>query len=141
MPLSADRASGLFFFVAGTAFYLFVIPANVEPITGGSIHPDTFPNALSLLIALCGLALVFKPTGHRVQGAREMALAVVYFGVICLSLFAMVFMGYAVVSPALALILMLLIGERRAVWLVAGSAVMPAIIWVLVEVVLERGLP
>lgn len=141
MSFSADRASGLFFFILGTLFYLYVIPTFVESVDSGSIHPNTFPNALCIMIALCGLVLVVKPTSHHVHSVSDMAMSAVYFSVICASLYAMTFFGYVEVSPFLALVLMLLIGERRPLWLFCGVAVMPTLIWFLVEVVLERGLP
>ncbi|MCJ7871287.1 tripartite tricarboxylate transporter TctB family protein [Phaeobacter sp. J2-8] len=141
MPLSADRISGLFFFFAGLIFYLYVIPTFVEEVSSGSLHPDTLPNALSLLIATCGLVVAAKPTKHELHGARELFMAAVYFVLVWISLFAMTFFGYAVVSPVLALILMLLIGERWPGWLFSGAVIMPALIWFLVEIVLERGLP
>lgn len=141
MVLSADRASGFFFFIVATITYFYVIPTFVETADSGSIHPDTFPNALSLLIAICGLILAVKPTKHRLHSGRDMVMSGVYFTVICACLYAMTFFGYVVVSPFMALILMLLIGERRPTWLIVGVVVMPTIIWLIVEVLLERGLP
>jgi putative tricarboxylic transport membrane protein len=141
MMLSADRATGLFFFVAGLVCYFMIIPNYVETADSGSLHPDTFPNALSILIAICGVILALKPTNHRVHSVREMAMTAVYFAILCASVYAMTFFGYVFVSPVLALVLMLLIGERRPLWLFSGVVVTPALIWWLIEIVLERGLP
>lgn len=141
MTISADRASGLFFFIAATLCYFYVIPTFVEPADSGSIHPDTFPNAISILVAICGLLLAVKPTKYRLHSTRDMVMSGVYFALICSSLYAMTFFGYLAVSPFLALVLMLLIGERRRFWLFAGAVIMPTIIWLIVEVLLERGLP
>jgi len=49
--------------------------------------------------------------------------------------------GFVYVGPALALAIMLMIGERRPIWLVAGFVAMPALIWFLVVQVLGRALP
>lgn len=141
MAFSSDRASGLFFFFSGLLSYFYVIPTFVETADSGSLHPDTFPNALSLLIAVCGLIVVVKPTRHRLHNPRDMLMSSIYFGLICLALLAMSLVGYVAVSPFLALALMLLIGERRWLWLVAGVVIMPTVIWFIVEVLLERGLP
>lgn len=141
MAFLPDRASGLFFFIAGLLSYNYVIPTFVESANTGSLHPDTFPNALSLLIAICGLILAVNPTNHRLHNTRDMLMSAVYFSLICTALLAMTFLGYVVVSPFLALLLMLLIGERRVLWLICGVAVMPTSIWFIVEVLLERGLP
>ncbi|AUQ52482.1 Tripartite tricarboxylate transporter TctB family protein (plasmid) [Phaeobacter inhibens] len=141
MAFSSDRVSGLFFFIAGLLCYFYVIPTFVESANSGSLHPDTFPNALSLLIAICGIILAVNPTNHRLHSTRDMLMSAVYFSLICAALFAMTFFGYVVVSPFLAILLMLLIGERRPVWLFSGVVIMPATIWFIVEVLLERGLP
>ena len=58
-----------------------------------------------------------------------------------IGLVVMSWFGFVYVAPVLALIIMLMIGERRPFWLIAGVAAMPAAIWVLVAVVLERALP
>jgi len=49
--------------------------------------------------------------------------------------------GFVIVSPVLALAIMLLFGERRPIWLALGCVGMPAIIWLLVVQILERPLP
>ncbi len=141
MAFSADRASGLFFFISGIILYLYVIPIFVEVADSGAIQPDTFPNALSIMIAVSGIILAIKPTNHRLHSTRDMMMSGMYFTVICLNLYAMTFFGYVLVSPFLALILMLLIGERRPLWLGSGVLAIPTLIWLIVEVLLGRGLP
>ena len=56
-------------------------------------------------------------------------------------LFAMSRFGFAIVSPFLALAIMLIFGERRPIWLALGGLGMPAVIWLLVVQILERPLP
>ena len=141
MIFSADRVSGLFFFIAGAFTYFFIIPNFVEITDPGSIQPDTFPNALSLTITFCGLILAFKPTTHQLHRLSDFVLTGVYFGLLCLSVLAMTFFGYILVSPVLAMTLMLLIGERRPFWLTCGALIMPALIWLIIEILLGRSLP
>jgi putative tricarboxylic transport membrane protein len=49
--------------------------------------------------------------------------------------------GFVYVAPGLALVVMLFIGERRPVWLLSGIIAAPALIWLIVEQLLERPLP
>lgn len=141
MKMNSDRASGLFFFFFGLALYLVIIPNFVEQVEGGWVHPDTVPNAIAIILSLCGALLFLRPTRHQVQNASEFAKAGLYFGILLVALIAMSWLGFVYVGPLVALVIMLLIGERRPVWLLIGVVGMPALIWFLVAQVLERALP
>jgi putative tricarboxylic transport membrane protein len=141
MKRNADRASGLFFLLSGLALYLFIIPAYVEQAEGGWVHPDTIPNAVAIVLALGGAALALRPSRHQIQEASEFARAGLYFALLMAGLLLMGQFGFVYVAPPLALAVMLMIGERRPLWLIAGAAAMPAAIWLLVVQVLDRALP
>jgi putative tricarboxylic transport membrane protein len=141
MKLTADRASGLFFLTAGVSLYAAIIPAFVEQAEGGWLQPDTVPNAVSIVLAFCGAVLVVKPASHGGPNARELARAALYFTLLAAGLAAISLAGFLYAAPVLALAVMLCLGERRPIWLLTGSAVMPAAIWYLVAQVLERALP
>jgi putative tricarboxylic transport membrane protein len=49
--------------------------------------------------------------------------------------------GFFYIAPVLALAVMLFIGERRPWWLLTGVIAAPALIWLIVEKLLERPLP
>ncbi len=141
MRFTADRASGLFFLAAGVLLYTVIIPTFVEQADGGWLQPATLPNATSILLALCGAALMAKPTNHTMQNASEFLRAGMYFALLSLGLFAISRFGFAYAAPGLALVVMLCLGERRPLWLLMGAAALPAAIWFLVAHVLERALP
>lgn len=141
MSFSADRVSALFFFLGSVLFYFVIIPGEVEFNDSGAIMPSTLPNVLCWVVAFFSAVLFFKPSGHKTQGRHETSLALVYFGLICLALYAMTIFGYVAVSPFFALMLMLLIGERRPLWLGVGVIAAPATIWFVVEYLLGRTLP
>ena len=63
-----------------------------------------------------------------------------YVLVLGLGIYGMSWFGFVVVAPPLALIIMIMIVERRWYWLVSGVVGMPAIIWFLVTQVLDRNL-
>ncbi|WP_419907795.1 tripartite tricarboxylate transporter TctB family protein [Hoeflea sp.] len=141
MGLSADRASGAFFLLFGLAAYFLVIPAYVEQAEGGNIAPDMLPNAIAIVIAACGFLLMVKPTPQQLPGVRYFALTGAYVFVLAAAIYAMSWFGFIYVAPFLALAIMLMIGERRPLWLAFGALGMPATIWVFVIIILDRALP
>jgi len=141
MGPSADRLSGAFFLLFGLAMYFLIIPTYVEFTDEGNIAPSTMPNWISIIITLCGAALIVKPTGYETQSTRSFLITGAYVAVLVAGIYAMSLFGFVYIGPVLAATIMLLIGERRPLWLVAGVIVMPAIIWIFVIHILGRVLP
>lgn len=136
-----DRLSGLFILVFGLAMFFVVIPEYVEDAAGGNLSPKTMPNVMAWVLAICGGLLMIKPTNHRAPDARFFAQATLYVAILGFAIYVMSLVGFLYVAPVMALVLMLLIGERRVLWLGVGVVLMPAAIWFLVTQLLERGLP
>lgn len=141
MTISADRLSGAFFLLFGLAMYFLVIPEYVEVTDEGNLSPNTMPNIISLALAFCGALLVLKPTEHQLQDRRFFIKTGVYIAILAAGIYAMSLFGFEYIGPVLALAIMLMIGERRPLWLGAGVILMPLIIWFLVTHVLGRALP
>ncbi len=141
MGLNADRVSGAFFLLFGLAMYFLVIPTYVEPVDGGNLAPATVPNIISLVLAFCGGLLALKPTTQRLRDPRQLALTALYVAVLSAGIYAMSLFGFEFVAPVMAAIIMLLIGERRPMWLVGGVVIMPILIWFVVTYGLGRALP
>ncbi|MFK7993277.1 MAG: tripartite tricarboxylate transporter TctB family protein [Granulosicoccus sp.] len=141
MSISADRISGTFFLLLGLAMYFLVNPRYIESVSAGNIQPSTVPDILSVVIATCGALLVFKPTAQSINDPSNMLRAGIHGAVLAAGIYAMMWFGFEFVAPFMALAIMLLIGERRALWLIAGSLGMPALIWFLVIHALGRSLP
>lgn len=137
----ADRISGLFFLLFGLAMLFLINPNYIESVEGGNLSPKTMPNILSVVIALSGAVLTIKPTDHQVRSPTLMARTFLYVGLLAAGVYAMSLFGFEYVAPILALAIMLLIGERRPVWLALGVVAMPGIIWFLVTQLLGRALP
>lgn len=136
-----DRASGAVISLFGVLLYFVVIPASVEAVDDGWVLPATIPNAIAILLCLCGVLLMIKPTTHRPPRRVEMQKAALYFTLLGLGLLAMSHLGFVLTAPVIALGLMLLIGERRPFWLILGVAALPATIWFIVVHLLDRALP
>lgn len=84
---------------------------------------------------------MLKPTQHQPQSFKHFKAATIFMGILGVATYAMSQYGYIYVAPLFALLIMLKVGERRPLWLFIGVIVMPALIWVLVTLVLDRGLP
>ncbi|SFR13306.1 tripartite tricarboxylate transporter TctB family protein [Poseidonocella sedimentorum] len=141
MRSRTDRLSGAFFLVFGLALFFLVIPEYVEDPQGGNLSPRTMPYVTAWVLAVCGGLLMLRPTNHAAPDAGFFLKAAAYVVVLGGSIYAMSLVGFLYVSPVLALIVMLMIGERRPLWLGVGVVLMPAAIWFLVTQLLERGLP
>lgn len=125
----------------GLALYFAIIPTYVEEAQDGNIAPATLPNILSLVIAFCGAWLAARPTGFATDQKANIVTAGIFAVTIGLGLFAISWFGFLLTAPFLALAIMLLQGERRPIWLVLGTVVTPALIWILVVQILDRALP
>ena len=141
MRLETDRIAGLIVATLGLVLIVVIFPMGIEEIDDGSIRPDTLPNALAGILMICGILLAFKPGESTVRDPRELMMVLLYLAVMALGLFTMSRFGFVIVSPFLALAIMLLFGERRPFWLVLGCVGMPAGIWLLVVQILDRPLP
>lgn len=136
-----DRLSGAFFVLFGLALYFYVIPNFVDRIDYGALHPDTVPNALSIVLALCGAGLILKPTAQKPANATHLLRAGLFLALLVIGIWAMSMFGFEYTAPPLALAIMLLIGERRPAWIFIGAVLIPFLIWLAVDIGLDRNLP
>ena len=131
--MSADRISGLVFLVLGVMMLTIIIPEFVETAEGGVIQPATLPALLSWVMAGCGAWMVLRPTRFdgklRLPDGAGIRSAGLYAAVLGGGVLLMGAFGFLPVAPGLALVIMLMIGERRWGWLGAGVAAVPAAIW------------
>lgn len=131
--MPADRISGLVFLVLGVVMLTIIIPEFVETAEGGVMQPATLPALLSWVMAGCGAWMVLRPSGfdshlHLPAGASVRS-AALYAAVLGGAVLLMGELGFLFVAPGLALVIMLMIGERRWGWLGAGVVAVPAAIW------------
>jgi len=141
MAGQADRWTGAFFVAVAAVLYFHVIPTYVETVEYGWVHPRTIPNAVAVIVAVCGVAQIIGPAKVTVPPARQLARAGLFFALIVAGLVLTAFLGFKIVAPLLALVIMLAIGERRPGWLAAGVIGIPLAIWLFVAFLLGRPLP
>lgn len=136
-----NRLLGLFFAAFGLLLMFVVIPLQTEVVDSGRMQPRSLPEAMALVIAVAGLILALRPRGAVDFQWRRAARAALYLALVSAGVYGISLFGYEAVAPPLALVMMLLIGERRPLWLVIGVAGIPFIIWLAVPVLLDRPLP
>lgn len=141
MTITKDRASGAFFLVFGFLLYAYVAPTYIETVDSGWVYPSTIPNAVAIILILSGTPLIFKPTQHSARPLGEMVKAAVFFVLLCAGIRLIPRIGFMFAAPGIALVLMLLMGERRPFWLLMGCITTPAFIWLLVALLLDCSLP
>lgn len=137
----ANRISGLAVALVGLALYFLIIPANTETVDYGWIRPQTLPNICALLLAGAGVVHALFPSGSIEVDWRAVPRALLFVAVAVAGWWAMSFGGFRLAAPALVLATMLLVGERRWYWLLAGTIALPMIIWITVVLLLDRILP
>lgn len=137
----ANRLLGLFFAVFGVLLLVVVIPQQTEVIDYGWMRPQTLPDAMAAVIAVAGIMLALRPRGAVAFEWRKAGRAALYLGLVAAGVWLIGLFGFEIVAPLLALVMMLVIGERRVPWLVLGAAGIPLAIWLAVAVLLDRPLP
>ena len=139
--LTTDRITGAFFALLGLFLYFVFIPSSVEQIESVWLAPDTFPNFLSILLTGFGAALIIFPSEQRPPNTAEVAKVGLYVVILTIGYYAIAQIGYVYIAPLIALAIMLILGERRLLWLATGVVLMPAIIWFAIVILLDRSLP
>lgn len=136
-----DRLSGAFFAVFGVLLLAVVIPQHTEEVGYGWMRPQSLPAAMALVIAVAGLLVALRPVGETAFEPRLALRAGLYLGVLVAGVWLISRFGFEIVAAPFALAVMLMIGERRVLWLGVGAVAMPLAIWFAVAVLLGRPLP
>ena len=139
--MTLNRLSGLVVAGAGAVLLFWIIPIQTETVDSGWLRPATLPNITSIVIIITGLIHFIFPTGKEEFDWGLFLRVCMFFVISLLALYLMKLLGFLVGAPALVLAVMLLIGERRWLWLISGVVLIPAVIWVAVALLLDRPLP
>ncbi len=137
--MTADRVSGIAVAVFGLLLIL-IIPSNTETADYG-MQPRAIPYFCAAALILLGIAHAAFPAGRVGIALREHIRVGLFAAVAFAALWAMSFFGFRIAAPLFALVVMVLVGERRIVWLATGALAVPAVIWLVAVPLLEHTLP
>jgi putative tricarboxylic transport membrane protein len=136
-----NRLSGLAVAVFGLLLLVWLIPVHVEEASYGWLRPQTLPQICAVGLIGLGLWLAARPGGAVQIDGTEAALCALVAGLAAGALWAMGRFGFLVTAPVFAALLVAIIGERRWYWALTGILGAPALIWLVVQVLLQRPLP
>jgi putative tricarboxylic transport membrane protein len=139
--MTPNRLSGVVVVVFGLILLFWIIPRHTEPVDFGWLRPTTLPNITAVVMVIAGIIHALFPAGTSEFDARSAARAGLFFVISVAGLFLMRHAGFLLSAPLLVLVLMLMIGERRPLWLLAGVVMVPLGIWSAIELLLRRPLP
>jgi len=138
--MSSERLQSALLVLGMVLFFFLVMPGQVDDIRNARIVPRTVPTIAIWTIIVFGVVQFAR---NQVRVTVDWALcarAAICAGFLIGCVAAMEHFGFEYVAPALALGIMLGIGERRLHWLLLGGFVIPLGVWLLVERVLDRAL-
>lgn len=139
--MTLNRLSGLGVTLAGIVLLFWIIPNQTETVDFGWLKPNTLPNIITIVIIILGLFHFILPSG-KAEFDIKLALRIgLFFMITMASLYFMSVVGFLITAPIMVMIVMILIGERRPLWLVSGIVLGPAAIWAAVDLLLNRPLP
>ena len=139
--MTRNRISGIVVAILGALLLFWIIPQHTETVDYGWLRPATLPIIPTVIVILTSIIHVLLPSG-TVDFDVSLALRAGLIFVISLSgLFLIHLAGFLVAAPILMAVLMIVIGERRPIWLITGIVLIPLAMWSTIELLLKRPLP
>ncbi|MBW2582156.1 MAG: tripartite tricarboxylate transporter TctB family protein [Deltaproteobacteria bacterium] len=138
--MTLNRISGLVVAVFGIILLFWIIPRHTEPVDYGWLRPATLPNVTAIVVIISSIIHVIFPSGMAEFDGQLAMRAGLFFMISLAGLFLMHHVGFLIAAPLLVTVLMLLVGERRPLWLATGIVLVPLGIWSAIELLLKRSL-
>lgn len=138
--MTLNRISGLVVAVFGIILLFWIIPRHTEPVDYGWLRPATLPNVTAIVVIISSIIHIIFPSGKAEFDGPLAMRAGLFFMISLAGLFLMHHVGFLIAAPLLVTVLMLLVGERRPLWLATGIVLVPLGIWSAIELLLKRSL-
>jgi len=138
--MTLNRISGLVVAVFGIILLFWIIPRHTEPVDYGWLRPATLPNVTAIVVIISSIIHILFPSGKAEFDGQLAMRAGLFFMISLAGLFLMHHAGFLIAAPLLVTVLMLLVGERRPLWLATGIVLVPLGIWSAIELLLKRSL-
>ena len=139
--MTLNRISGLVVAVLGLILLFWIIPRHTETVDSAWLRPATLPIITVVIILISSIVHLIFPTGKAEFDVSLALRAGLCFIISLAGLLLMHHAGFLIAAPLMIMALMLLIGERRPLWLFAGIIVIPLAMWSSVVLLLNRPLP
>ena len=139
--MTLNRMSGIVVAVFGAILLLWIIPNHTETVDYGWLRPATLPIITAVIVLVSSIVHFIFPTGKAEFDVRPALRAALFFVISLLGLFLMHLVGFRIAAPLLVMVIMLLVGELRPIWLIAGIVLIPLAMWTSIELLLNRPLP
>ena len=136
-----NRLSASFFIFLGLSLIYVIFPVEIESLDYGWVRPQTLPNICALLLIIFGIVQFIFPKGKVVLEFEQILWSGVFVSAAFIAVFGFHKFGFIYTAPIFALSIMLLIGEKRILWLLLGVFLIPFLILLIVEQLLGRLLP
>ena len=136
-----NRLSASFVIFFGLSLVYFIFPIEIEKLDYGWVRPQTLPNICAFLLIIFGIVQFIFPKGKVVLEFEQILWSGVFVSAAFIAVFGFHKFGFIYTAPIFALTIMLLIGEKRILWLLLGVFLIPFLILLIVEQLLGRMLP
>tara|TARA_B100000795_G_scaffold209419_1_gene162980 strand:- start:2369 stop:2797 length:429 start_codon:yes stop_codon:yes gene_type:complete len=142
MTYRPDKIAGLILVILGLLLYFVIIPQQTDAASNMSfVAPATVPQFIAFLLGLMGVHLLWKPNPVNKTALQNLPQAALIVAIILSGVTLMSWWGFMIAAPALALMLVWQMGERRPLWAGLTVVLVPLLIWLLVVFLLDRVLP
>jgi putative tricarboxylic transport membrane protein len=105
------------------------------------LRPAALPIITIAVVIIASIVHLIFPSGKAEFDVPLALRAGRFFVISLIGICLMHFVGFLIAAPLLIMVLMLLIGERRPLWLIAGIVLIPLAMWSSIELLLNRPLP
>ena len=139
--MTLNRMSGLVVAVLGAILLFWIIPQHTETVDYAWLRPSTLPIITTAIVIISSIVHLIFPSGKAEFDVPLALRAGCFFVISLIGICLMHFVGFLIAAPLLVMVLMLLIGERRPLWLIAGIVLIPLAMWSSIELLLNRPLP
>ena len=139
--MTLNRISGLVVAVLGVLLLFWIIPRHTETVDYAWLRPATLPTITAVIVIISSIVHLIFPSGKAEFDVPLALRAGLYFVISLIGLSLMYYVGFLISAPLLVMALMLLIGERLPLWLIAGIVLIPLAMWSSIVLLLDRPLP
>jgi len=140
--VTTERILGGIAIAFGGLLLFEIIPDNARSIEGLIVDPSTFPNMAAFLIAGLGIIqIVASKQRMPLPTAREFWRVLMIAALTAVAVLALGEVGYLATMFVFMALIIVIVHERRPVWMATVIVGMPVVVWAFFEVLLKRPLP